>query len=1844
MHLFYKRIFNIIICWTFLTFYHNRALAQGEGNIWYFGNNAGLDFNTSPPTPLLNGQMNTSEGCATICDASGSLLFYTDGISVWDNTHTQMPNGFGLLGDPSSAQSGVIIPQPGNDSIFYVFTTPSYQNASIGFCYSIVNMNLNGGLGDVIASSKNTLLFSPSSEKLAATYHCNHTDIWVVGRSNQDFYSYLITPSGISGTPVITSGITNPSLPYPYGMKCSPDGKKIVGSYYSANLSELYDFNINTGQLSNPITLPLSGQDYGAEFSPDATKLYISVCIPRQVIQYDLTAANIPASAINVGSTNGSYTGQLQLGTDGKIYIAEVGAGTLAVIHNPNVSGTGCNLQAGAINLGGRTCQYGLPTIMSSFFSPPPATDTVSICGSYTWYGTTYNTSGNYTDTLTSSTGCDSVVTLHLTITQPPTRDTTATACSSFTWHGTNYTQSGDYTDIISSCLGGIQALDGSNVYYKYATVYDWDNCYMGPNAVYESPYSYPVDGHWKIQYDCNGVGTVIESTGNYASYYPVGSIYTGTFGPSTNPTYLSLVTDANCANALGDKIYVELTEQNGTCDSIVTLHLTIQSCMGDCASFNDTLIRMVGNKLVQVNQNNTQTVDWLNITGLPAASVIDDYWKLTWHDGHQCFYVICRKAGGAVTATQKWVTLGKITLTGQFTLLGEINIPNNTIYHIEAIAYSYFDNNLYVGCSMDNNLSSESYVRVDIPTMTGTFINTVTSAQNDIDAMEFDLTGNLYYMDGVPPSNTYIYRRDVNFTTPAVQLIQFPYSATDDITIKGNSLYFVDGQMLRKLDLTTNIISNVGNMTAVPPLAFSGAFYGLTRTPVIPNFVSDTTVNVCGSSYSMNGNTYTTSGDYTDTLTNSNGCDSIVTLHLTITPFNVQTSNDTAICAGNSVPLNASGATHYRWLPATGLSDTAIANPTAMPTQTTTYTLTALQSSSQNLITNGDFENGNNGFSTGYLFSAPNPMQGPGHYTVAPSITNGWFANCADHTPTGANNMLLADGANGDDGVASGTTIWCQTVNVTPNTDYEFSTWLTNLNASGSTSQLGFSINGSAIGAIQNTPLGTCQWNEFYVLWNSGTNTTANVCIAEASGAQPGNDLAIDDISFVPLCRTTKTVTITVNNSVIKDTSITSCVSYNWNGNIYNTSNDYTDTLTTINGCDSIVTIHLTINQPNTGDTIATACESFNWHGISYNVTGDYTDTLINSGGCDSVVTLHLTINSISTGDTTASACVSFNWHSTTYTTTGNYNDTLINSNGCDSIVTLHLTIYTITTSDTTAASCLSFDWHSTVYNTSGDYNDTLTSSAGCDSIVTLHLTIVQPSVANFLVNDVCLGNAVVFNNNSTGTISSFSWNFGDGSPVDIVNQNPNHTYSSSGTFAITLITQSISASCADTLTDSVTVFDLPVADFSANEVCIGQSIDFIDNSTAPAGGTVVSWQWNFDDGTPDNTLQNTAHNYSNYGEYFVSLIVTTNNNCKDTITNSLVVHPLPNALFSYSTTCVGNSTVFTDESTVPVIVSNDVITSWIWDFDENGATSNTQSASYQYANTGTYSVQLNVVSDFGCADSVIIPVVVNPTPVADFTLSDTAGCSPFCFSFTDASSVASGTNTQWYWDLGDGATSTSAASEHCYDNPDITPIQFSISLTVVSDSGCTALVNKNNVITVYPMPVANFSASPQITTLNDPNVTFDNTSNSAALWFWDFGDGSSDIIQNPPTHTYSDTGTYNVSLIAATAFGCTDTSYSTVVIEPDFTIYIPNAFTPNDNDINETFIPKGSFVDDFQMKIFDRWGNLVFETNDIKVGWNGKTKKGTDALPDVYVYSIKCIDAQLKKHAYRGIVTLVR
>lgn len=473
-------------------------------------------------------------------------------------------------------------------------------------------------------------------------------------------------------------------------------------------------------------------------------------------------------------------------------------------------------------------------------------------------------------------------------------------------------------------------------------------------------------------------------------------------------------------------------------------------------------------------------------------------------------------------------------------------------------------------------------------------------------------------------------------------------------------------------------------------------------------------------------------------------------------------------------------------------------------------------------------------------------------------------------------------------------------------------------------------------------------------------------------------------------------------------------------------------------------------------------------------------------------------------------------------------------------------------------------------------------------------------------------------------------------------------------GTFLYELVSVkdgSITA-CSQVQTGSETVIvdPLPVANFDFTNMCLYQPVVFNDSSTV-SSGSIVSFLWNFGDNSPFDTTQNPVYTYGNAGTFPVTLVTTTNNGCKDTITKSTVVHPNPFTQFSTANVCDGTPVGFNDLSNIP---STDTLQSWRWNFGDNSAFNLYQSVSggHLYGSAGSYTVQLMVVSNFGCSDSVTKVVVVNPNPDLAFSTNDTAGCEFWCVNLTDLSSISSGSNASWLWNFGDG--NSSGEPSHCYANDSVyAPLSFNIDLTVASDSGCISYLSKPNYITVYPNPVANFITQPEIETIMNPVISFVDASTGADFWTWDFGDGStpysigidSSSIITPSPYTYQDTGTYTIMLITSTQYSCVDTTYQKIVIGPDVSFYIPNAFSPNNDGINDTFFPKGIFISQFEMTIFDRWGNSVFFSDDFHKPWDGKANYGNEiAQPDVYIYVIKGTDIYRKKHNYKGIVTLVK
>ncbi len=368
--------------------------AQNRANVWYFGDNIGLDFNQRPPRLLTDGRIRRdstgdSESASSICDTTGRLLFYTDGVTVWNRNHQPMPNGTGLWGGGTSTQT-LIVPVPDSENLFYVFTcSPQgddsyFPTAKKGFRYSVVNLALENGLGDVI--QKNVLLYPSTTEKVAATFHANGRDVWVVMHEwkSEAFRAYRVNGGGIDTQAVISSagaqhvgGLSAQNDANAIGqLKISPDGSRLALVLYIAKIAEVFHFDASNGQIE--LTASLTGfagsRLYGVEFSPKSRYLYLSDS-NRDLYQFNLLSQDIAASQYKFGnSTRFDSPSQLQLAPDGKVYVAKNNEQNLGIIHDPDESGSACNYEIEGIRLGINGFRYsgaGLPNFISSYFLPP---------------------------------------------------------------------------------------------------------------------------------------------------------------------------------------------------------------------------------------------------------------------------------------------------------------------------------------------------------------------------------------------------------------------------------------------------------------------------------------------------------------------------------------------------------------------------------------------------------------------------------------------------------------------------------------------------------------------------------------------------------------------------------------------------------------------------------------------------------------------------------------------------------------------------------------------------------------------------------------------------------------------------------------------------------------------------------------------------------------------------------------------------------------------------------------------------------------------------------------------------------------------------------------------------------------------------------------------------------------------------------------------------------------------------------------------------------------------------------------------------------------------------------
>ncbi len=751
--------------------------------------------------------------------------------------------------------------------------------------------------------------------------------------------------------------------------------------------------------------------------------------------------------------------------------------------------------------------------------------------------------------------------------------------------------------------------------------------------------------------------------------------------------------------------------------------------------------------------------------------------------------------------------------------------------------------------------------------------------------------------------------------------------------------------------------------------------------------------------------------------------------------------------------------------------------------------------------------------------------------------------------------------------------------------------------------------------------------------------------------------------------------------------------------------------TVTSVTGCTDAVTVPITVQQLPVADfTANVACAGtntnftdastggvvgWNWDfgdGSSdtvqnplhaYAAGGSYTATLIaiNSGNCSDTIQKPVTVNTSPTASfTTANVCypsaVQFNNTSTgAIASTGwGFGDTQFSTQQSPS--------------------------HT--YASAGTYNVVLVvaTADNCADTAIQTVTVNPKPVADFSVSPVCEGITSSFTDASTGNIINYGWSFGDGNFS--TQQNPSNTYTGANTYNVTLVVQTDS-SCYDTVTKQAVVNPLPVVDFNTGAVCLNQSNAFV-NTTTIASGSVSVWAWDFGD-TQTSSQQSPTHAYSAQGTYTVSLIATSDNNCVDSTSKQVDVFDKPSASFTVTEVCFGVSNVFTDGSSI----STGAIVQWSYSFGD-GQTGTSANDMHTYSAAGNFTAVLVVTSDNGCTDTATQTAIVDPLPQVNFTAPDV--CLNNTTQFTNASTISSGTITNYQWDFGDANSSTAQSPSNTY----ATTGTFQVTLVETSDKGCLDSLLKS--VTVFDVPVVVTSSTPAcyaeangtatvIASAGTPSYSYvwSNGQTSATATLLSAGNygvtvtdannctvssvanvtepasaltvvatpaapsiAIGDMVSitlsnsyNDASAVYSTTPSYGLSctdcaqmdalpyqtteyeVLVTDANGCEGSGRFTITVDQSIPVFIPNAFSPNGDGSNDTWGVYSRAIKQLSLSVFNRWGEKVFETDNMNELWDG-TYHGNPAPEGVYVYKGYIVYLNDKTRQVKGGVTIIR
>jgi gliding motility-associated-like protein len=1030
----------------------------------------------------------------------------------------------------------------------------------------------------------------------------------------------------------------------------------------------------------------------------------------------------------------------------------------------------------------------------------------------------------------------------------------------------------------------------------------------------------------------------------------------------------------------------------------------------------------------------------------------------------------------------------------------------------------------------------------------------------------------------------------------------------------------------------------------------------------------------------------YASPGNYVVKFSVQNaGCiDTITkTISLIIIPDDIISTPDTTICINSTKQLRTRTALNFCWSPTTYLDDPLSPNPTTSAKQNITYYFTA-QVVGTSVINNGNFNNGNSGFTSEYNYANPNITEGQYFVGTNPRTWNPSLSNCGDHT-TGNGNMLLVNGAPTPD-----INVWKQTVNVTPNTNYAFSTWIQALWPP-NPAQLSFSINGADIGTLITASLPTCTWTQFYTTWNSGSNTSATISIVNKNTFVQGNDFALDDISFAPVLVKKDSVKINVNTPFIKSTNdstvcsgskiqlnTSGALSYSWSPGTGLSNTSIPNPIATINNS-------ITYFVAGTNNFGCVAKDTVNFIAVPNPVVSKSNDTSL----CGSSPVQLFAGGGVSYSWTPASSLNNPNINNPIATplVTTVYHVTVTNAVGCSKTDSVKITVGglpVITKSnDTSVCGNTSVQLHAgggSTYSwtpafglsdvdignpiatplTTTKYYVTVTNAAGCSKMDSILITVKNsPVVTKSNDTSVCLNSNVQL---LAGGGASYTW-----TPAgSLNNSNVNNPVATPLVTTIYHVVITNAAGCSKSDSVKITVNDLPVISKSNDTgVCNNASVQLF-----ASGGNSYSW-------TPAATLNNA--NISNpvatpaaTTTYYVK--VTNAAGCSKSDSIKIITSAPPIITKS------GDMSICKNTSTQLFAAGG---STYLW---SPSATLNNAGIPNPVATPGAATTYYVIVTNaFGCAKTDSVKVGINPVAVIAksndtlicnnasvkifaaggssylwspaSSLDDPTSSSPlaspstttlykvaikdsYSCSYTDSvkvsvrsaaifnvtpdGSTCVGSSKQLEASGGDSYTwaPASGLDNANISNPVANPIASTTYTVTIHENTCneTAVLTTN--VTVLPSPEINASSSNDLTcSLGSSQLTV--TGGTNYTWAPSTGLNNSNISN--PVATPAGTTLYKVTGTGAN--GCSGSD--TVTVKVNFNInalyLLPNSFTPNGDGLNDCFgVKYWGVVNDLDFSIYNRYGERIFHSTDPANCWDG-TYKGKPQNANVFVYIVK-------------------